>query len=361
MENQSFNFNELNQYGWCASFAQAAQVYAETGWQPARITLEQRGLYHVWLAPGEQTAVLSGRLRYEASGRGDLPAVGDWVMVSAAERHRATIHAVLPRFSKFSRKAAGFTTDEQIVAANIDAVLLVMALGHDFNLRRLERYLILAWESGANPLIVLSKADLCEDVDQYVHAIKGIAAGVPIFAISALTGAGVDALYRQMQPGETVVLLGSSGAGKSTLSNALLGADMQAVQAVRGKDERGRHTTTARQLLRLQSGALLIDTPGMRELQLWDADDGMAETFADIQALALQCQFRDCKHQHEPGCAIIRVLSDGTIDADRYQNYVKLQRELAYLARREDERLKSAERNKWKKLTKQQRQARRQR
>jgi ribosome biogenesis GTPase len=250
------------------------------------------------------------------------------------------IHGVLPRRTSISRKAAWLATEEQVLAANIDVVFLVAGLDGDLNLRRLERYLATVWNSGADPVVVLSKADLCDDVAGAVAAVEAIAAGVPIHVASGLTGEGVDGLRAYTTRNRTVALLGSSGVGKSTLINHLRGEDVQAVAAVRS-DGRGRHTTTTRELVRLPGGGLLLDTPGMRELQLWDVEEGFDTTFADIEELAGRCRFSDCGHNGEPGCAVEEALGNGTLDAQRYGSYRKLQRELHALAVRQDKRLQA--------------------
>jgi ribosome biogenesis GTPase len=264
----------------------------------------------------------------------------------------AMIHAVLPRKSKFSRKTVGAKTQEQIIATNVDTVFLISGLDGDFNLRRIERYLILVWESGANPVILLNKADLCTDVEKRREEVESIALGVPIVVLSALNNQGLDTLAPYLGKGQTIALLGSSGVGKSTLTNQLAGKELQAVQEVRQGDDRGRHTTTHRELIVLPSGGLIIDTPGMREIQIWAGDEGFQETFADIERFAQQCRFQDCQHECEPGCAVRQALEDGTLDYQRFLSYQKLQKELDYLARKQDQKAYLAEKERWKKITK---------
>jgi len=341
----------LRALGWNDAFAQQFAAYAAEGYSVGRIALEHKHLYRIYTEQGELLGEIAGKMRFTACGRDDYPAVGDWVVIRPRlEEKKATIHAILPRTSKFSRKVAGETMEEQIVAANVDTVFLVNALNNDFNLRRIERYLILAWESGATPVLILSKADLCDDIDQKVAEVESVAFGVPIHVISSEQHQGLDAIQPYLREGTTIALLGSSGAGKSTLINRLYGDDRQKVKEVREGDDRGRHTTTHREMILLPNGGLVIDTPGMRELQLWDADEGFQDAFEDIESLAADCRFRDCTHGKEPGCAVKTAIKNGSLNPERYANYLKLQRELAYLARKEDVKLQVAEKEKWKKI-----------
>jgi ribosome biogenesis GTPase len=268
--------------------------------------------------------------------------VGDWVAYAGG-----LIHGVLPRRTAFVRRAAGNETVEQVLAANIDTVFLVMAFYRDLNPRRLERYLALAWESGADPAIVLTKLDLADDADAAITEIESVALGVPVHPVSAVTGEGLDELEPYLGPGRTVVLLGSSGVGKSTLVNALLGEERQATKEIRAFDGRGRHTTTARELIGLPGGGLVLDTPGMRELQLWEAAEGLIGTFGDIDELALTCRFSDCSHESEPGCAV-----RDAVDADRLESWRKLGRELRHLELKQDARARSEARKEWRRFTK---------
>ena len=326
--------------------------YADNGYTSGRVALEHKNFFRVYTQYGEMLAEISGKLRHEAVNRSDLPAVGDWVVIrSRPERGRVMIHAVLPRRTSFARKVAGSRTEEQIVGANIDTVFLLTSLNQDFSLRRIERYLTIAWESGANPIIILSKSDLCNRVADLMTEVQAVACGVPIHAVSVVTGCGLQDVAQYFKRGQTVALLGSSGVGKSTLINHLAGVDHLKVQPVRESDDRGRHTTTHRELVLLPTGGLVLDTPGMRELQLWDGDESLRLVFDDIEALAGHCFFSDCRHQDEPRCAVREALVAGTIDIGRYQSYEKLKKELKYLARRRDKLSEIVEKKRWKKLS----------
>ena len=327
----------LQGLGWNLYFAALWDEMARPEWLAARVVSQQRGLWRVAGDFAECWAEASGSLRAAEEEGGEWPAVGDWV---AAEMpggdSRSLIQKVLARRSKFVRKVAGRRVEEQVIAANVDTAFVVMALDGDFNVRRLERYLAQCFESSAKSVVVLNKADDREDVAARVAEVEAMAAGVPVFALSARTGVGVDALDIFLVAGQTIVLLGSSGVGKSTLLNHFLRRDAQAVQEVRASDSRGRHTTTSRELFELPGGALLIDTPGLRELQLWGAAEGVEQTFADVEQLATECKYGNCGHSTEPGCAVRTALADGRLDAERVENWRKLQREQEFLRRKID-------------------------
>jgi ribosome biogenesis GTPase / thiamine phosphate phosphatase len=343
----------LDLWGWNDFFANHFEPYRHQGFTVARVVIECRNSYVLQTENAELSAEITGKLRYRAIERQDFPAVGDWVVIRSREREgAATIHGILPRRNKFSRKNVGAETTEQIVATNVDTVFLVSGLDGDFNPRRIERYLILAWESGANPVIILNKADVCPNLEACLREVSAIALGIPIITISAATSQGLEELQPYLQPGQTVALLGSSGVGKSTITNQLMGETVQTVQTVRQRDNRGKHTTTHRELMVLPTGGLIIDTPGMRELQIWTGDESISGTFADIEELAQQCRFSDCQHQREPGCAVRQALQNGRLDESRFLNYQKLQKELKYMERKQDQREYIAEKEKWKKITK---------
>ncbi|HEX7757927.1 MAG TPA: ribosome small subunit-dependent GTPase A [Caulobacteraceae bacterium] len=345
----------IEDYGWSDALRNDFAPHAERGLIPGRVIVQQRGLYVLATDLGELAAGVAGRLAHDTAGA-DYPAAGDWVAAAARPEERAaTIHHVLPRKTAFVRRAAGPKLGEQVVAANVDVAFLTASLNADLNARRLERYLSVARQSGARPVLVLTKADLCEDVEAVLAEIRAVALDVPILAVSALTGLGLDAITAQLAPCETAVMVGSSGVGKSTLVNALAGQDLMATQAIREDDARGRHTTSHRELIRLPGGALLLDTPGMRELGLWDSDEGVSATFEDIEVLAAGCRFHDCHHGNEPGCAVQAALADGSLDPGRWKSYGKLQREIAHLERREDPIARETHRRHWMAISKAQR------
>ena len=294
-----------------------------------RVIAQQRGLYRIATAEGERTAGVSGRLRHEALSPSDYPAVGDFVLADTQTGGDAVIRSVLPRKSSFVRRAAGDSRQEQVVAANVDTVFLCMSLNRDFSLRRLERDLAVAWESGASPVVVLTKADLCADARRLALEAEGVAVGVPVLVTTSLAEDGLDALAPYLRPGRTVAFIGSSGVGKSTMINRLLGQTRQATGGLRG-DDRGRHTTTSREIFPLESGALLLDTPGMREMGMWDAQAGIDQTFTDVLELAAQCRFADCTHTSEPGCAVRRAMETGALAPERLAAFRHLSAENAY-------------------------------
>ncbi len=343
----------LEKLGWDAHWASEFGPFLEQGLTPARVTCEHREAYDVLGESGELRSEISGRFRFDHPVHTEWPAVGDWVAIAPRpEEGAATIHAVLPRRSRFSRKAAGDRTEEQVVAANVDIVFPVSSLDGDFNVRRIERYLTVAWDSGARPVVVLNKADLRADVASFVSEVENVAFGTPVIPLSAATGQGLEALRAMLPPGATGAFLGSSGVGKSSLVNALIGTARQATQAVRADDSRGRHTTTHRELIPLPNGGLIIDTPGMRELQIWAEDDGLGSAFSDVEALATHCRFGDCTHAGEPGCAVQAALEDGTLQRDRFRSYAKLQREIRYQALRQEQSARLIEKDRWKKIAK---------
>jgi ribosome biogenesis GTPase / thiamine phosphate phosphatase len=329
----------LEDLGWSSRMASAFEPHAAAGLCPARVSLEHTHIYRVLSPEGEQLARIAGRLRHQAGGRADYPAVGDWVAIDASSAGGdARIRAVLPRFSRFSRRAAGDPTEEQVVAANIDVVFLVSGLDHDFNPRRIERYVLTAWDSGASPVIVLNKADLVDDLAPFLDQVMPVAQGAPVVTVSAKRPESVAALRAHLGRGRTAALLGSSGVGKSSLANVLIGEERLRTREVRESDSRGRHTSSNRQLILLGHEGILIDTPGMRELQLWDTADSLTGAFGDIDTLAEGCRFRDCRHAGEPGCAVATAIEAGTLPAARLESYHKLQQEQAFQLRKQDQR-----------------------
>jgi ribosome biogenesis GTPase len=348
--------------GWSPRREAQFAPHRAQGLVPARSVRadRDRGLVQAEGEDAPRPSVVRGRLLHEAARAEDFPTVGDWLAVAlppAGQDGPAVIHAVLPRDSAFRRLAPGRATVAQVVAANVDVVFLVSGLDGDFNLRRIERHVAGCWESGALPVIVLNKADLVAAAEraERIAAVEAVALGVPVVALSAREGAGLEALAPHLVPGRTIALVGSSGVGKSTLVNALLGEERQDTGGVREDDSRGRHTTTRRELVGLPGGALLLDTPGMREFALWGEGEGdeagaggLEATFADVEEIAASCRFGDCGHDSEPGCAVRAALGDGTLDPGRHASWVKLRRELRAFAVRHDARLQREERALWK-------------
>jgi ribosome biogenesis GTPase / thiamine phosphate phosphatase len=344
----------LHDLGWSYFFSeQLTELELNSEIAVARVAEENREMFRLLSQQGEFMAEVSGKFRHEVTARADFPAVGDWVLASTRnEESRATIHRVLNRKSKFSRKIAGKKTEEQIVAANVDVVFIVSSLNSEFNLRRLERYVALGWESGAQPVIALNKSDLSENAEEIRREVEAAAIGVRVILTSALRGDGIDEIRdlmlrapekstvettsEKMPVAKTAALLGSSGVGKSSLINAILGTELLDTGEIRESDDRGRHTTTTRHLIVAPNGGVLIDTPGMRELQLWDASEGIDQAFGEIAELAADCKFRDCKHVNEPGCAVRAAVESGELAAERLESFHKLGREEKFVAAKQD-------------------------
>lgn len=337
----------LTRYGWSQELQDQFRPYAADGFVPGRIVVQQRGGYRLITADGEVDARASGSLLKSASDEG-RPTAGDWVAIEARPGETtALVRHVLPRRTAFIRKASGTRGGAQVVAANVDVAFLVASLNADLNLRRLERYLATAYESGADPVIVLTKTDLIDDPSAVVEEVEAIAFAAPVLAVSSKTRQGLEGVAAHLPPGRTAVLLGSSGAGKSTLLNALAGQERMATAEIREDDARGRHTTTHRELVLLPSGGLILDTPGMRELGLWDAGAGVSTVFEDVEELAGRCRFSDCTHTREPGCAVRQAIESGGLPVERLRAYEKLQAELAYERRREDPQAAKDNRRLW--------------
>ena len=341
----------LDQLGWSAAFAADHAPHLAVGREPARILAEDRGSYVVRTATGERRASITGRFRHEAAGDPSaFPAVGDWVAIDGGPDD-GSIHAVLPRRTSIVRQASGKRTAAQVVGANVDVVFIVVSLNLDLNMRRLERYLAVAWESGAEPVVILSKADLVDDPTPVLAEVERIAVGAAILTVSAIDGRGMDEIRARIGSGRTVAFVGSSGVGKTTLLNRLAGEDRAVVKEIREDDARGRHTTTRRQLHILPDGGMVLDTPGMRELALWDPD-GVEQSFPEIDELVTNCRFGNCRHNGEPGCAIAAALASGSLEPGRLEAWNKLEREARHQLRRVDALARAQERRKWKAIGK---------
>ncbi|MGH1364760.1 MAG: ribosome small subunit-dependent GTPase A [Calditrichia bacterium] len=342
----------IEAYGWNESLQHQADDLTLEDCIPARIINQDQSAYTCVSNNGIFRARLTGKLHSQMRG-GDRPAVGDWVLIRPfVDQAEGMVHHLFERHSCFSRKSAGNVTREQIIAANIDVAFIVNGLDRDYNLRRMERYLTLVWDSGANPVLILNKADLCEDISTVLAEVDAIAFGIPVLLMSAESGDGLQQLDEHLQPGKTAVLIGSSGVGKSTIMNALIGSDIRDMGAVRTGDSRGRHTTTGRELFALPGGALIIDTPGMREIQLWADEDALNQTFEELDAFAANCRFRDCQHLNEPGCGVQEALESGELSQARFQSYLKQRKELRFLNRKKDTHARIEEHKRTKKLSK---------
>lgn len=329
----------LQELGWTEEFQEVLDGYNKENncdYMVGRVAVEYKGLYKIFTSEGEILGSVSGKMKHSALGREDYPAVGDWVIIDRTQQStgNAVIHSIIPRRSKFSRKIAGREAGEQIVAVNVDYLFICMSLNKDFNLRRLERYLIMAWDGGADPVILLTKADLCDDTEDKIDQVQSVAFGVSTHAVSVINEEGICEIKNYIDTGTTIAFIGSSGVGKSTLINHLVGEEILLTNDIREVDDKGKHTTTHRELIPLKNKGVVIDTPGMREFHILDADKGIDSTFKDIEELTDKCRFNDCKHITEPSCAVKEALANGTLTRERFENYLKLQREAAYIQKK---------------------------
>ncbi len=342
----------LRDYGWSDYFSQAFDQVLAAGCLPGRIVLVHRDLFVLAADQQEVQARVCGKLRQAEEPSAVFPVIGDWVAWSGGHAGTNLIHAVLPRKTLLARKRPGNRVEQQAIAANVDMAFLVMGLDQNFSLRRMERMLTVTYESGAVPVIVLTKVDLAEAPATQIASVESIAPGVPVLPVCSHSGEGLGSFGSFLGGQRTVVFLGSSGVGKSTLINRLFGTEMMRTAEVRAGDGRGRHTTTHRQLFRHPGGALLIDSPGIRELQLWCSEDALQSSFEDIEEIAAECRFRDCSHVNEPGCAVLTAVQEGALSLERLESFHKLSRELRYLAIKQDEGAQRAQKQRWKAIHK---------
>lgn len=338
----------LSDYGWNSFFENNFQSNKYKDFIPARVTVENKNNFLLFCEHGEITGEISGKLMYGSESQSDLPKVGDWVLINYFDKNSpAIIHEVLPRVTKLSRKIAGIKTEEQVIAANIDIIFIVQSLDSTFNTNRIERYLVAAVDSGAKPVVVLSKSDLNNDFEEINKKLIAIQTRAKILFSSSYLNEGIEKIREFILPGLTCALIGPSGAGKSSIINKLIGDDIQPTSEVRITDNRGRHTTTKRELILLPEGGLIIDTPGMRELQLWTDSNSLNSAFPEIDNLSLRCRYSDCSHIHEKNCAVIEAVEKGILPESSYDNYLKMHKELKYLERRMDYQAAQKEKKKW--------------
>lgn len=343
----------IKSLGWNSFYQDKLSNRVEKDLIPARVAVENKNNFILYTEYGEIPGEVSGRLLFTSDNTSSLPKVGDWVLVDLYDNNTlAIINEVMPRRTKLSRKVAGNKSDEQIIASNIDTIFIVQSADETFNLNRIERYLVAVKNSGANPVVLLSKSDLCDDVEGYIESTKNSAHTVDVFAISVKDTNSIEVISTIISEGETIALIGPSGVGKSTLINELIGEERQSVNEVRLGDSKGKHTTTKRELIMLPGGGLIIDTPGMREFQLWSDDVSLNSAFPEIDSLSEDCKYKDCSHIHEAGCAVLDAVNRGIIKAKRYANYLKMRKELTYLENRINESARSVEKKKWKSIHK---------